>query len=47
MRGQGPDRRMIDAEIMVRFLGFCLSPIQYRGNLKVFLDDICGTLNER
>src|SRR5207248_923781 len=44
---KGPDRRMIDAEIMVRFLGFYLSPIPYRGNLKLFLDGICETLNER
>jgi hypothetical protein len=43
----GPDRRMIDAEMMVRFLGFRMNLIQYRGNLKVFLDTICKTLNER
>jgi hypothetical protein len=44
---KGPDRRMVDAEIMVRFLGFHLSPIEYRGNLKVFLDGICSFYNER
>jgi hypothetical protein len=44
---RGPDRRMIDAEIMVRFLGFHLAPIMYRGNLKVFLDGVCENLNSR
>lgn len=44
---KGPDRRMIDAEIMVRFLGFHMSLITYRGNLKLFLDGVCTTLNER
>jgi hypothetical protein len=43
----GPDRRMIDAEMMVRFLGFRLSVVEYRGNLKLFLDSVCGTLNDR
>jgi hypothetical protein len=44
---KGPDRRMIDAEITVRYLGFRLSPISYRGNLNVFLDGVCKTFNER
>lgn len=44
---RGPDRRMIDAEIMVRFLGFHLGPITYRGNLKVFLDGTCASFNAR
>ncbi len=43
----GPDRRMIDAEILVRFLGFHLGVVTYRGNLKVFLDDTCKALNDR
>lgn len=44
---RGPDRRMIDAEILVRFLGFHLGVVTYRGNLKVFLDDTCKALNDR
>lgn len=44
---RGPDRRMIDAEILVRFLGFYLSPVEYKGNLKLFLDDTCKAFNER
>lgn len=43
----GPDRRMVDAELLVRFLGFRLGPVEYRGNLKVFLDSTCGAFNER
>jgi hypothetical protein len=42
---RGPDRRMIDAEVTVRFLGFHLSPLAYRGNLKLFLDGVCEALN--
>lgn len=40
-----PDRRMVDAELALRFLSFDLSPVQYRGNLKQFLDDTCRTFN--
>lgn len=43
----GPDRRMVDAELLVRFLGFRLDVIPYRGNLKVFLDGVCDALNTR
>lgn len=43
----GPDRRMVDAELLVRLLGFRLGPIVYRGNLKLFLDDVCRDLNRR
>lgn len=41
-----PDRRMVDAELLVRHLGLTRSPIQYRGNLKRFLDDTTGAFNE-
>lgn len=34
-----PDRRMVDAELLLRHVAFSASPLQYRGNLKVFLDD--------
>lgn len=43
----GPDRRMVDAELLVRFLGFRLGLIEYRGNLKVFLDSVCAALNSQ
>jgi hypothetical protein len=41
----GPDRRMVDAELLVRFLGFNLGAVKYRGNLKVFLDETCRSFN--
>lgn len=41
-----PDRRMVDAELFLRFLAFSTSPFQYRGNLKVFLDDTSRYFNE-
>lgn len=43
----GPDRRMIDAEILLRFVGFQLGPVTYKGNLKVFLDGVCQAFNTR
>ena len=41
----GPDRRMVDAEILVRYFGLLNSPIPYKGNLKEFLDDTCRHFN--
>jgi len=41
-----PDRRMIDAELLLRFLALTRSPIEYKGNLKKFLDDTCRSFNE-
>jgi hypothetical protein len=34
-----PDRRMVDAELLLRHTAFTSSPLEYRGNLKSFLDD--------
>lgn len=34
-----PDRRMVDAELLLRHIAFSTSPLPYRGNLKSFLDD--------
>jgi hypothetical protein len=34
-----PDRRMVDAELLLRHIAFSTSPLRYRGNLKAFLDD--------
>ncbi|MEU6877964.1 DUF262 domain-containing protein [Streptomyces sp. NPDC046712] len=44
---KGPDRRMIDAEMLVRYFGFQNSPTPYRGNLKDFLDKTCVHFNQR
>lgn len=45
LRNDHADRRMADAELMLRHLSFALSPIEYRGNLKQFLDDTCRYFN--
>lgn len=39
------DRRMVDAELTLRYLAFKTSPIPYRGNLKLFLDDTSALYN--
>jgi len=41
----GPDRRMVDAEILVRLIGL-QSRVIYAGNLKDFLDRVCSRYNE-
>lgn len=41
-----PDPRMGDVELCVRFLGFSDGTIQYRGDLKAFLDNVSMTYNE-
>lgn len=46
LNNRHPDRRMVDAELLLRFLAFWMSPIRYRGNLKVFLDDTSNSFNE-
>ena len=38
---------MVDAELLIRFLGFQIGSLTYKGNLKVFLDDTCRAFNER
>jgi Protein of unknown function DUF262 len=40
-----PDRRMVDAELLLRYLALRFSPAPYRGNLKRFLDDTSGAFN--
>lgn len=40
-----PDRRMVDAELLLRHLAFSLSPLRYRGNLKEFLDQTSRYFN--
>jgi hypothetical protein len=41
----GPDFRMRDAEILVRYFAFRYFSSEYSGNLKKFLDDTCEKLN--
>ena len=43
---QQPDRRMVDTELLLRFLAFGGAPLPYRGNLKQFLDDTCRAFND-
>lgn len=45
LNNRHPDRRMVDAELLLRFIAFASSPLQYRGNLKSFLDDTSRSLN--
>jgi hypothetical protein len=40
-----PDRRMVDAELLLRHLAFWISPVVYRGNLKAFLDESSRCFN--
>lgn len=41
----GPDFRMRDAEVLVRYYAFRYFSYRYSGNLKKFLDDACESLN--
>lgn len=41
----GPDFRMRDNEILLRYLAFAIGAEDYRGNLKRFLDETAKTLN--
>ncbi|PKN79805.1 MAG: hypothetical protein CVU47_10000 [Chloroflexi bacterium HGW-Chloroflexi-9] len=43
----GPDFRMRDVELLVRYFAFTFFLADYRGNLKKFLDDACDELNKR
>lgn len=40
-----PDRRMVDAELLLRFLAFHLGVVPYEGNLKNFLDGTTEVLS--
>ena len=42
----GPDNRLRDAEILLRFIAFSLFGTQYGGNLTPFLDGSMKTINE-
>jgi hypothetical protein len=45
LNNRNPDRRMVDAELLLRHLAFSMSPVPYRGNLKSFLDDTSRVFN--
>lgn len=45
LRLKGPDKRMGDVELVVRYLGFLHFSARYRGNLKSFLDDTSQEFN--
>lgn len=47
LRKPKPDRRMVDAELLLRFIAFNLAEHVYEGNLKTFLDDTAETLSAR
>ncbi|OMG52766.1 hypothetical protein BJN44_12520 [Tessaracoccus sp. ZS01] len=46
LNNEHPDRRMIDAELLLRHLSFASSPYRYSGNLKVFLDETSRFFNQ-
>jgi hypothetical protein len=41
-----PDRRMVDAELMLRFISFNIGVVRYQGNLKKFLDETAERLTQ-
>jgi len=43
---KGPDKRMRDVEILVRYIAFACFLSQHAGNLKGFLDNTCEILNK-
>ena len=43
---RNPDKRMADVEITVRNLAFQSSKIEYKGNLKAYLDGVCILFND-
>lgn len=45
LRTRGPDFRMRDVELLLRFLAFDSYLSEYGGNLKLFLDDCCEKFN--
>jgi hypothetical protein len=45
LRIEGPDFRMRDVELLIRFFGFDFFLDDYRGNLRALLDDTCKKLN--
>lgn len=45
LRLQGPDKRLIDIEVLLRLFSILLYPETYSGNLKKYLDNTMFTLN--
>ncbi|CUX09167.1 MULTISPECIES: DUF262 domain-containing protein [Agrobacterium tumefaciens complex] len=46
LRLKAPDKRMSDVELTVRYLAYKDSKIEYRGNLKDYLDKYCRQKND-
>ncbi|MEU2307031.1 DUF262 domain-containing protein [Streptomyces misionensis] len=47
LRKPKPDRRMVDAELLLRFIAFNTGEHVYEGNLKTFLDDTAETFTDQ
>jgi hypothetical protein len=47
MNLKGPDQRMYDAEMVLRYFATAFSVIPYNGNLKKYLDDTTEVLNKQ
>ncbi|MEU8788688.1 DUF262 domain-containing protein [Streptomyces sp. NPDC048643] len=47
LRKPKPDRRMVDAELLLRFIAFNAGEHVYEGNLKTFLDETAETLSDK
>ncbi|MFJ9106254.1 DUF262 domain-containing protein [Streptomyces sp. NPDC102405] len=47
LRKPKPDRRMVDAELLLRFIAFNTGEHVYEGNLKTFLDETAETLSNQ
>lgn len=47
LKKRTPDPRMGDVELAVRYLAFADDAIQYRGDLKAFLDTLCSDYNTK
>ncbi|TXL88800.1 DUF262 domain-containing protein [Streptomyces sp. IB2014 016-6] len=43
---KAPDRRMVDAELMLRFISYYVGTVPYKGNLKKFLDETAEKLTD-
>jgi len=47
MRLSGPDNRLRDAEIVLRYIAISMNGMQYRGSLGAFLDDSAEMINSQ
>ena len=47
LRNVGADSRMRDIELALRYYGYLYNKENYKGNLRLFLDNTCKMLNEQ